>query len=72
MAELAMWCVALVKAAVKCVLPKQGFGGWEGSVVWFDLDGHFDILRLERLLQAHIHEYESKFSILACTVMCFL
>ncbi|KAG0561382.1 hypothetical protein KC19_9G060500 [Ceratodon purpureus] len=49
----------LLQAAVKCVLPKQGFGGWEGSVVWFDLDGHFDVLRLERLLQAHIHDYEA-------------
>jgi len=46
----------MVKATVKCLLPKQGFGGWEGSVVWFDLDGHFDVMRLLRLLQAHIYQ----------------
>lgn len=59
-----------MKAAVKCLLPKQGLGGWEGSVVWFDLDGHFDVLRLLRLLQAHIYEYEGKHSNLARSSMC--
>lgn len=46
----------LLQAAVKCLLPKQGYDGWDGGVLWFDLDGHFDVLRLVRLLQAHIHQ----------------
>lgn len=51
-----MWLLGMVKAAVKCLLPKQGYDGWDGGVLWFDLDGHFDVLRLVRLLQAHIHQ----------------
>jgi hypothetical protein len=63
--------VVHVKAAVKCLLPKQGFGGWEGGVLWFDLDGHFDVMRLQRLLQAQIYEYEGKSSILAHVICVF-
>ncbi len=32
------------------------YGGWEGGVLWYDLDGHFDMLRLMCLLQAHIQQ----------------
>jgi hypothetical protein len=28
----------------------------EGGVLWYDLDGHFDMLHLVCLLQAHIHQ----------------
>ncbi len=48
--------VRLVKAAVTCLLPERLYGGWEGGVLWYDLDGHFDILRLVCLLQARIHQ----------------
>jgi DNA-repair protein XRCC2 len=48
--------VSLVKAAVTCLLPERLYGGWEGGVLWYDLDGHFDILRLVCLLQARIHQ----------------
>jgi hypothetical protein len=33
-----------------CLLPKQMYGGWEGSVLWYDLDGHFEMLCLVCLL----------------------
>jgi hypothetical protein len=46
----------LVKAAVTCLLPERLYGGWEGGVLWYDLDGHFDLLRLVCLLQARIHQ----------------
>ncbi|CAK9872679.1 unnamed protein product [Sphagnum jensenii] len=46
----------LLQAAVTCLLPERLYGGWEGGVLWYDLDGHFDILRLVCLLQARIHQ----------------
>jgi hypothetical protein len=32
------------------------YGGWEGGVLWYDLDGHFDMLHLMCLLQARIQQ----------------
>lgn len=39
-----------MKVAVTCLLPKRVYGGWEGGVLWYDLDGHFDMLCIVCLL----------------------
>jgi hypothetical protein len=46
----------LMKAIVACLLLEQMYGGWEGGVLWYDLDGHFDMLHLMCLLQARIQQ----------------
>lgn len=41
----------LTKVAVTCLLAKQVYGGLEGHMLWYDLDGHFDMLCLVCLLE---------------------
>lgn len=43
--------VRLTKVAITCLLPKQVYGGLEGHMLWYDLDGHFDMLCLVCLLE---------------------
>lgn len=45
-----------MKATITCLLSEQIYEGWEGGVLWYNLDGHFDMLHLVSLLQAHIHQ----------------
>ncbi|KAK6923320.1 DNA recombination and repair protein Rad51-like, C-terminal [Dillenia turbinata] len=50
----------LLHAAVNCILPKEWngvcYGGLEQLVMFLDLDGGFDILRLSRLLKLRISQ----------------
>jgi len=33
-----------MKVAITYLLPKWVYRGWERGVLWYDLDGHFDML----------------------------
>jgi hypothetical protein len=43
--------VRLTKVVDTCLLPKQVYGKLEGHMLWYDLDGHFDMLCLVCLLE---------------------
>jgi hypothetical protein len=45
-----------MKVTVTCLSPKQIYEGWEGGVLWYNLDSRFDMLCLVWLLQARIHQ----------------
>jgi hypothetical protein len=45
-----------MKATITYLLLEQIYKGWEGGVLWYNLDNHFDMLCLVCLLQAHIHQ----------------
>jgi hypothetical protein len=40
----------LMKVVVTCLLPKQVYEEWDEGVLWCNLDGSFDMLRLVCLL----------------------
>lgn len=46
----------LMKTIVTCLILEQMYRGREGGVLWYDLDGHIDMLHLICLLQARIQQ----------------